>query len=139
MRISPHICFDGQCRAAFKNYQRILGGRIVTMLTYGDSPMAPTIDHRWHSQIVHATLDLKGVEVTGTDILPPNFQKPQGFFVTVTYDNTDEARRVFSMLADGGNIQLDFQGTFWSPGFGVLIDKFGTPWEINSAPIPSAT
>jgi PhnB protein len=138
VRISPHLCFDGQCRLAFDAYKKILGGNIVTMLTYGDSPMAPKIDPKWHARIVHATLDLGEVELTGVDILPPNYQRPQGFFVTVTFDDPDEARRVFTMLADGGGIHLDFQRTFWTPGFGVLIDKFGVPWEISSAQEPQA-
>jgi uncharacterized glyoxalase superfamily protein PhnB len=65
--------------------------------------MAPQIDPKWHARIVHATLDFGGVELTGVDILPPNFQRPQGFFVTVTFDDPDEARRVFTTLADGGD------------------------------------
>ena len=40
MRFSPHLTFDGQCRAAFEFYERVLGGKIVTMLSYGGSPMA---------------------------------------------------------------------------------------------------
>jgi PhnB protein len=138
VRISPHLCFDGQCRPAFDTYQEILGGSIVTMLAYGDSPMASKVDPKWHALIVHATLDFGGVELTGVDILPPNFQRPRGFFVTVTFDDPDQARRVFTKLADGGGIQLAFQRTFWSPGFGVLTDKFGIPWEINSAQAPRA-
>src|SRR6266699_1438117 len=53
MRISPHLCFNGQCRAAFTAYQRILGGTLATMLTYGESPMANQVDSRWHDRIVH--------------------------------------------------------------------------------------
>jgi PhnB protein len=28
-------------------------------------------------------------------------------------------------------IQVPFANTFWSPGFGVFVDRFGIPWEIN--------
>jgi PhnB protein len=35
MRVSSHLTFSGQCEAAFKFYERTLGGKIVTMLTYG--------------------------------------------------------------------------------------------------------
>jgi PhnB protein len=31
------------------------------------------------------------------------------------------------------NIAMPFQQTFWSPGFGVLIDRFNIPWEVNFA------
>lgn len=59
MQVSPHLTFDGQCRAAFLVYQEIMGGRIATMLTYGESALAARIDAQWHDRIVHATLALE--------------------------------------------------------------------------------
>ena len=132
MHISPHLCFNGQCRAAFTAYQRILGGTIATMLTYGESPMAHQVDSRWHDRIVHATLQSGDIELNGTDLLSADDIKPQGFFVTLMVEDSVRAQHIFSMLAEGGTIGLPFQPTFWSRGFGVVVDEFGTPWEINS-------
>ena len=132
MRISPHLCFNGQCRVAFMAYQRILGGTLATMLTYGESPMANQVDSRWHDRIVHATLRSGEIELNGTDVLSTDDIKPQGFFVTLTVENSARAHQIFSMLAEGGAIGFPFQPTFWSPGFGVVVDQFGMPWEINS-------
>ena len=132
MRISPHLCFDGQCREAMQLYQTILGGTLQTMLTYGESPMASSIESRWHDRIVHATLVLDEVELTGVDMMPGSYQRPQGFFVTLTVTGTVRAKQIFSALGQGGAITLPFEKTFWSPGFGVLTDRFGIPWEINS-------
>ena len=28
---------------------------------------------------------------------------------------------------------MPFGKTFWSPGFGMLKDRFGTPWMVNVA------
>ena len=132
MRISPHLTFDGQCRAAFEAYQRILGGTIVTMLSYGESPMAPQIDAQWHGRIVHATLLFGEYELTGVDMLPAAYRQPQGFFVTLGVDGAAKGHEVFQALAQGGQVQVAFAPTFWSPGFGVLVDRWGIPWEINS-------
>jgi PhnB protein len=131
MRISPHLIFDGQCRSAFLMYQRILGGTIATMLTYGESPLATQVDARWHGRIVHATLELGDLELTGADVLPQDYRRPQGFFVTVTLGPPARAAEIFDSLATGGEVHLGFQRTFWSPGFGVLTDQYGIPWEIN--------
>jgi PhnB protein len=133
MHISPHLTFDGQCRAAFQLYHRILGGTIATMLTYGESPMASQIDSRWHERIVHATLRLGDVELTGTDLLPHDYRRPEGFFVTLTLESATQAEDIFNALAEDGEVRLPFRPTFWSPGFGVLVDRFGVPWELNSA------
>jgi PhnB protein len=99
MHISPHLTFDGQCRAAFQLYHRILGGTIATMLTYGESPMASQIDSRWHERIVHATLRLGDVELTGTDLLPHDYRRPEGFFVTLTLESATQAEDIFNALA----------------------------------------
>ncbi len=131
MRISPHLCFDGQCREAIQLYQSILGGTIETMLTYGESPMASSTDPRWHDRIVHATLLLDAIELTGVDVMPDLYHRPNGFFVTLTVDGAARAQEIFESLSRGGVIQVPFAKTFWSPGFAVFVDRFGIPWEIN--------
>ena len=132
MHVSPHLCFAGQCREAMQFYQSILGGTLQTMLTYGETPMASSIDSRWHDQIVHATLVLDEVELTGVDMISGAYQRPQGFFVTLTVAGIDRAREIFSALSHGGTVQMPLEKTFWSPGFGVLVDRFSIPWEINT-------
>ena len=132
MRISPHLCFDGKCREAFQLYQEILGGTVLTMLTYGESTMASSTDPQWHDRIVHATLVLEGVELTGVDLIPDAYHRPQGFFITLSVDGVARAQEIFKALAQGGEIQVPFETTFWSPGFGVLVDRFKIPWEINA-------
>ena len=103
------------------------------LLTYGESPMAADVEPTWHDRIVHATLQLDEFELAGADLLPHDFQKPSGFFVLLTVDDRTRAEYLFSSLATDGEVRVPFQETFWSPGFGVLVDKFGIPWEISSA------
>lgn len=40
MQVNPHLSFNGQCEQAFRFYEKCLGGRIVVMMTYGESPAA---------------------------------------------------------------------------------------------------
>ncbi|HTY49966.1 MAG TPA: hypothetical protein VMB48_09770, partial [Steroidobacteraceae bacterium] len=103
------------------------------LLSYGESPMAAQTDSRWHDRIVHAALLLGDTELTGVDLLPHDYQVPRGFFVTLTVEGPDRGEAIFRSLAEQGQIRLPFARTFWSPGFGVLVDRFGVPWEINSA------
>lgn len=131
MSISPHLCFNGQCEEAFRAYQRILGGEIITMLSYGDSPMAKQVKTQWHNLIIHATLKLNDGELLGADLFPGDYESPRGFFVTVAIHDPGTGKQVFEDLAEGGGIIMPFQETFWSSGFGVLADRFGIPWEIN--------
>jgi PhnB protein len=134
VRIGPHLIFDGRCREAFLAYRDILGGELATLLTYGESPLAGSTDPRYRDRIVHATLKLPdGVELAGADVMPNDYERPRGFFVALTLEGTDRARGIFAALAEGGEVGMPFQATFWSPGFGVLVDRFGIPWEVNAA------
>ena len=33
-----YLSFDGHCEAAFKHYEKILGGKILMMVRYADAP-----------------------------------------------------------------------------------------------------
>ena len=48
MQWNPYLTFNGQRETAFKFYERCLGGKIVTMIPYGDTPSAECVpgDHR---------------------------------------------------------------------------------------------
>jgi PhnB protein len=133
VQISTHLISDGECREAFVAYQRILGGTLATLMTFGESPLAASVDPKWHARIVHATLVLDGAELNGADVLPHDYKTPQGFSVILNLQGLERARRVFVALAEGGKVNMPFQSTFWSPGYGVVVDRFGTPWEINCA------
>ncbi|HEY5810706.1 MAG TPA: VOC family protein [Povalibacter sp.] len=131
MRLSTHLCFDGTCEAAFGFYQHVLGGSIKTMLRYGDSALAEQTPAHLRSRIIHATLDLGMNELLGADLMPDQHRPAAGFFVTLSVADAQRARDIFTALSEGGEIRMPFAATFWSPGFGVLVDRFGTPWEIN--------
>ncbi len=133
MRMSPHLCFDGHCEEAFSNYHRILGGTLKTMLTYGASPLAAQTPPELHGRIVHATLEFDGLELTGVDVPPEHYHRPQGFFVTLAPTDAMDAARVFEALSEGGTVVMPYQQTFWTAGFGVLVDRFGIPWEVSLA------
>jgi PhnB protein len=130
MRIACHLCFVGDCAEAFRAYQRIFGGELRT-LTYGESPMAAQTPVAHHGRILHATLALGSYELLGADVPPEAYHRPTGFYVIATVDTMARGSEVFAALADGGEIGMAFQETFWSPGFGAVTDRFGTPWEIH--------
>jgi PhnB protein len=131
MRLNPHLAFNGQCEAAFKFYEKCLGGKIVVMMTYGDSPAAAQSPAEWREKIMHATLDLGDDRLTGGDPLPGQYEKPQGVSVLLSLHDAAEADRIFEALAENGTVQMPIQETFWAQRFGMLVDQFGTPWLIN--------
>jgi PhnB protein len=130
MKLNPYLTFDGRCREAFEFYATALGGRIAFMQTIGESPMASGMPPETHRRIMHVTLHIGDQVLQGADA--PLYSKPAGFSVALHFDNFAQGERVFNALADGGEVQMAFQPTFWAAGFGMLIDQFETPWIVNA-------
>lgn len=132
MRVSFHLVFAGQCAAAFRFYEKTLGGRIESMLTYGASPIAEQVSPDRRDQVVHASLKIGNMVLAGADVAPEEYEQPRGFYVLLSVADRAEAKRIFQALARKGEVRMPLQETFWSPAFGVLVDRFGTPWEISA-------
>jgi len=130
MHTGPHLHFKGNCREAFNFYAETFGGRIVFQMTYGEAPGAEQTPPEVRNQIIHARIDLDGQFLLGCDT-PTGYQPPQGFNVMAAVEKPAEAERIFKALADGGQITMPFQETFWAHRFGMCTDRFGTPWMVN--------
>ena len=133
MRTHPHLMFDGQCEAAFRLYEGCLGGNLVLMLTWANSPMAHQAPPGWGDKVLHATLTIGTDVLTGADLPPGQYKKPAGFTLQLDLKDAAEAERIFNALAEGGAVDSSFQETFWALRYGSLVDRFGIPWEINCA------
>jgi PhnB protein len=129
MKVSVHLSFNGTCEEAFATYTRVLDGTPAYSMRYRESPMANQVPPDWQDKLYHATIEVGGITILGGDHLPK--EEPQGFSLVINPATPDDARRVFDALADGGVIQMPLDETFWSPAFGVVVDRFGVPWTIN--------
>lgn len=140
MQVNTYLAFDGDCREAFQTYERILGGKITFMMTQGESPMADKVPPEKKDKIMHASLAIPGGgQLQGADHPDDKAVKPSGFSVSVTVKDKAEGERIFKGLSEGGQVQMAYQQTFWSPGFGMCIDKFSVPWMVNTeGQMPSA-
>jgi PhnB protein len=131
MQLNPYLSFNGQCEAAFKFYEKVLGGKIEAMMPYEGSPMAQQVPPERLSKIMHARLRIGDETLMGSDSPPDRYEPMQGFSVTLGTNDPREAERVFHALSESGTVQMPIQKTFWAVRFGMLVDQFGTPWMIN--------
>jgi len=132
MQLNPYVNFNGQCEAAFKFYEKVLGGKITFTMTWGEMPGADQFPAESHKLIMHSTLSLGDKLLMGADAPPGRYQEPKGMNLSLHFKDKAEAERVFKTLAEGGSVTMPFEKTFWSPGFGMCVDKFGVPWMINT-------
>ena len=132
MTLCPYLSFNGNCAEAFQFYAECLGGEVAATFTYEGSPMAKDMPPEWGKKLMHARFVVGGLVLMGSDQPPGQYQQPIGFSVSLSVNDPAEAERAFQALSKGATVTLPFQKTFWSSGFGMIVDRFGIPWMINS-------
>jgi PhnB protein len=81
---------------------------------------------------MHARLALDGRALMASDVPQGQpYQGMNGFSLSLIYPSADEAKRVFNALADGGKVTMPVAKTFWADAYGMLTDRFGTPWMVG--------
>ena len=133
MHLNSYLHFSGQCEEAFQFYEKCLGGKIEGLFRYDGAPggQAQHVPAGWGDKVMHASIRIGDQILMGMDASPEHFQKPQGFQVNIGVKDVGEGKRIFEALSDKGNVIMPFGPTFWSPGFAMFVDRFGTPWMVN--------
>jgi PhnB protein len=131
MEIQPYLYFDGRCEEAIAFYCDALGAVELLKMRYKDAPGDPAhpAPPGMADQIIHATLAIGSTHVLMAD----SHEKVShsGFSLSVTANDVTAGEKYFNALAQDGKISMPFQKTFWTDGFGMLVDKFGVPWMVN--------
>ena len=134
MAFDPYLFFGGTCRQAFTRYQEIFGGELQ-LLTMADTPDSEDVPAEQADLIIHAALTLDDRLLMGSDDpTTDDFGPVQGMMVSYSASDADDARTVFEALAEGGSVNQALTETFFSPAFGMCVDRFGTPWMVSAAP-----
>jgi PhnB protein len=131
MQLDTYLVFNGQCEEAFRFYADVLGGNIEGMMTHEGSPLADEVPAEWGKKILHARMTAGNGVLMGCDCPPDRYEAPRGFSVSIQVKDPKEAERLFDALAKNGKVEMPIQQTFWSPRFGMLVDRFGIPWMVN--------
>jgi PhnB protein len=131
MKTIPYLGFNGTCAEAFRFYADVLNGELQALIANGDAPNADTIPPEWHARIMHAYLVADDVVLMGGDTPPDYDRTPSGFCVHLSVDSAAEADRIYDAFRDGGRVTMPMETTFWAERFGMLVDRYGTPWMVS--------
>ena len=134
MPTMPYIHFQGQCAEALTAYASLFGGTNLQLMRYADGPTAPEA-FKSSPRIMHGQVTLGDGTLMASDFPPGMEGDPQkGFSIMQVAPDVATAQTWFTALAKGGTVIEDFKPTFFSPGFGMVKDRFGTPWIISCIP-----
>lgn len=132
MAFHPYLMFSGNCRQALTRYQEIFGGELSIMAMSDMPPGAGEVPAEQADLVMHATLIVGDSLLMGSDDPTGGSTGIQGMSVSHSTPDADQARRVFDLLAEGGQVTMPMDATFWSPAFGMCVDRFGVPWMIDA-------
>ena len=133
MQVQPYLFFDGRCEEAVEYYKKVLGAEVTMLMRFKDSPephapgmVAPDAGDK----VMHLSLRIGETTVLASDGRCEGKPSFEGFSLTITVPDTAQAERLFTALAEGGQVQMPLTQTFFSPGFGMVADRFGVGWMI---------
>jgi PhnB protein len=130
MNLFTHLNFGGNCEAAFRFYEEHLGGKITMMMRVSDLPPGVKPPDEPTTAVIHARMDIAGVELIGNDVPAKFFQPIRSSYLYLAVDSAAEAERVYGVLSDGGEIGSRIAETFFASRYAQVRDRFGVLWTI---------
>ena len=130
MQVQPYLFFDGRCEEALDFYRKTLGATVEMMMRYKESPDPGMCTPGIENKVMHSCFRIGDTAVMASDGRCTGKPSFQGFSLTVTAANDAEAERLFAALADGGQVQMPLEKTFFSSRFGMAADRFGVGWMV---------
>jgi PhnB protein len=130
MKLLTYLNYGGNCKEAFLFYEKHLGGKITMMMTHGEMPDPSSVLPEWKDKILHARIELGGTALLGADVPPERFQPMRSAYLSLSLESSEEAERIYALLADGGQIFMPLGETFFATRFAMLRDRFGTSWML---------
>lgn len=130
MQILPYLDFEGCAEQAASFYQATLGAEIQALMHFSDAPDPAMCGASSPDKVMHMSLKIGDSILMGSDSRCSGKAAFQGFSLTLSLTDSAEASRLFNLLAEGGEVQMPLEKTFFSPAFGLVADRFGVPWMI---------
>ncbi|MEU4559430.1 VOC family protein [Actinoplanes sp. NPDC023936] len=143
---TTHLNFRGDARTALEFYQSVFGGHL-TVIAYGDFGMPKDLPDADKVVFGQVTAD-NGFSIMAYDVpgrapeaVPPAITTREHgmtltgdrFFVSVRGETVNEVGALWDKLADGAEIIEKYGPSPWTPGFGMLTDRFGVTWILDVA------
>jgi PhnB protein len=129
MKPTMYLNFDGNCAEALDFYARVLHAEVKDVFRNEHAKEADRMPGA-DDLVLNATCVIGGVALMASDA-GNMYSKPQGFSVHLETESAEEASRVWTALSEGGEVHMPLSEVFWAEQFGMLTDRFGTPWMVS--------
>jgi PhnB protein len=134
MNVEPYLFFEGRTEEALDFYQQKLGAKVEAVMRYKDNPEPQYNPPNSANKVMHALFRIGDTKVMASDGNCAGKPSFQGFALTINAANPAEAKQRFDALAEGGQVQMPLNETFFAKSFGMVADRFGMSWMVIAGP-----
>lgn len=125
IQLIPYLTMDGNAREVISYYEKVLEAKVVNVQVFGEMPSSP------ENRISYAELRIGESILMFSDAFPGNSSQPgTQLSICISMDDPEKAKRIFEALEQGGEVTMPMQSTFFSPAYGIVIDKFGVMFQV---------
>jgi len=131
--VQAYLFFNGRCEEAIEFYRKALGAEVDMLLRFKDSPephQPGMVPPGSENKVMHASFHVGDTQIRASDGRCTGKTNFDGFALSLTVSTEAEADRRFTALAEEGKVQMALTETFFSPRFGMVVDRFGVLWMV---------
>ena len=131
MSVQPYLFFGGRCEEALEFYRSALGAEVEMLSRFKDAPEPGMAQPGMEDKVMHASLRIGETILMASDGRCDGEPRFDGFSLSIIVSNEEQAESVFNALAEGGEVTMPLEKTFWAPKFGMVEDRFGVGWMVS--------
>lgn len=130
MLVQAYLNFDGRTEEALEFYRQALGAEVEMMLRMGEGPAEYEVPPEQKNLVMHACFRVGDTHIMASDCHCKGQPAFDGFSLSITADNAEQAAKLFNALSEGGQVEQPLTETFFASHFGVVKDRFGVSWMV---------
>jgi PhnB protein len=130
MKVEPYLFFNGRCDEALAFYKKALGAEVQAVHRFKESPDPAMRPPGMDDKVMHASFKVGETQIMASDGRCQGQTAFEGFSLSISVADADQAKRLFDALSEGGKVQMPLGKTFYSPAFGMVEDRFGVGWMV---------
>lgn len=144
MKMTPYLCYEGNCAEAIEFYKEKLGAEVVFVMPFSEVPASEQSNEQAcganmkPNSICHAEVKVAGATLYMSDGMCSGQAEFKGITLAIEVASDEEVKERFAAISEGGIVHMAPHPTFFASLWGVCADKFGVGWMVMApAPVPA--
>jgi len=139
MNLQPYLFFNGRCEEALAFYGKALGAKVTFLMRNKEAPVPPPagkLPPGSENKVMHCEVQIGDVGFMASDGMASGETSFKGFSLSLVVPDASRVDQAIQALAEKGRIDMPPSKTFWAERFGMVTDRFGVQWMLQTPASP---